>query len=443
MVVVPGRHGVDHGLARVHERAVGAVEERARAGRDDDRVDGVREPELPLVKAHDRLAERQDAFGGRVVRLSGFQRLARAVEQLLRNREVPWIEVADREVADGEALRLHRADLPGDAQDLRPDDAAGERGEPGVALLGRIEVRGDVHGPAVYRLLSSRAYALVPVVSRDAPRGARRRRGRLASASLPRGADPQARRGHLLVHAVRIPVAEEDDRHRARGDGRDGGDGSRPADPPAEGALGGIGPLAALRGRRDPLPPRGPQGRRVRARADGRGSRHRHGEALRHVLAAASVQPVPDPHEIPRRDPPALRPPARPRVPHEGRVLVRRRREGSRRALPEDGRGIPAHLRALQPRVRPRGSRLGRHRRLGVAGVHGRGRLGRGRARLLGRGRLRRERREGRHGPAPRALGGGGGEAVRRGERADAGDHDDARDRPSTSGRRRRESSTR
>ena len=45
--------------------------------------------------------------------------------------------------------------------------------------------------------------------------------------------------------------------------------------------------------------------------------------------------------------------------------------------------------------------------------------------------------------PAPRAVGGGGGEALRRGERADAGDHDDARDRRSTSGRRRRASSTR
>src|SRR5664280_3220448 len=217
------------------------------------------------------LAQRQDAFGGRVIRLARLERLARAVEQLLRDRKVLRIEVPDREIADREALRPYRADLPGNAQDLRPDDAAGERGEPGVALLGRLEVRSHVHGCAVYRLLSSRAYALVPVVSRDAPRGTRRRRGRLASAPLPRGTHPQARRGHLFVHAVRIPVAEENDRDRPRGDGCHGRDGSRPADPAAERALGGIGPLATLRRRRDPLSPRGPQGRRVRARADGRG----------------------------------------------------------------------------------------------------------------------------------------------------------------------------
>ena len=104
---------------------------------------------------------------------------------------------------------------------------------------------------------------------------------------------------------------------------------------------------------------------------------------------------------------------------------------------------VPEDLRPLRPRVRRRPGRLGRDRRLGVRGVHGRRGHGRGRARVLGRGRLRREHREGDDGPAPGAVGGGGGEAVRRGERADAGAHDAARTRRSTSGRRRRASSRR
>ena len=60
------------------------------------------------------------------------------------------------------------------------------------------------------------------------------------------GHDPEARGGHLLVHAVRLPVAQEDDRDRPRGDGRDGRPGGRPPDPPAEGALGRVGALGPL-----------------------------------------------------------------------------------------------------------------------------------------------------------------------------------------------------
>ena len=41
-----------------------------------------------------------------------------------------------------------------------------------------------------------------------------------------------------------------------------------------------------------------------------------------------------------------------PRVPDEGRLLLRRRPEGARRPLREDGEGVPDDLRALRPRVR-------------------------------------------------------------------------------------------
>src|ERR1035437_5472086 len=62
---------------------------------------------------------------------------------------------------------------------------------------------------------------------------------------------------------------------------------------------------------------------------------------------------------------------------------------------------------------------------LGLRGVHGRPRHGRGRSRLLRCGRLRREHREGHDGKAAGAVGGGGSAPLRRGERSDAGNYDD------------------
>ncbi len=252
------------------------------------------------------------------------------------------------------------------------------------------------------------------------PRGPRRRRGRLPQAPLPRGVDQKVAAGiysftpmgfRSLKKMIEI-VREEMDRT-----------GALEVDlpiAPAEGALGRVGAVGPLHERRDPLPPRGPQGDRVRPRADGRGGGDRHGPPLGHLVAAAAVQPLPDPDEVPRRDPPPLRPPARARVPDEGRLLLRRRPEGARRPLREDGQGVPDDLRALRPRVRARPGRLGRHRRLGLRGVHGRRRHRRGRARLLRGRRVRREHREGDHGAPPRAVGGRGGEAVRQGRLPDA-----------------------
>ncbi len=234
--------------------------------------------------------------------------------------------------------------------------------------------------------LSSGPDALVQLPPLHPPRSPRRCRGRLPQAPRPRGDADEGRRRHLLLHADGLPVAQEDDRDRPRGDGPDGRPRGRPADRAAEGALGRVGAVGPLHQRRHPLPPRGPQGDRVRARADGRGGGDRHGPPLGHLVAAAAVQPLPDPDEVPRRDPPPLRPPARARVPDEGRLLLRRRPEGPRRPLRQDGEGVPDDLRALRPRVRPRPGRLGRHRRLGLRGVHGRRRHRRGRARLL-RGR--------------------------------------------------------
>ena len=59
-------------------------------------------------------------------------------------------------------------------------------------------------------------------------------------------------------------------------------------------------------------------------RADARGSHHRHRPRRDQLVPPAPGHPLPDPDEVPRRSPSALRPDARTRVHHEGRVLVPR-----------------------------------------------------------------------------------------------------------------------
>ena len=96
-----------------------------------------------------------------------------------------------------------------------------------------------------------------------------------------------------------------------------------------------------------------------------------------------------------------------PRVPHEGRVLLRRRPEGSRRRTTGRWtRRTGAIFERCGLEYALVAGRLRRDRRLGVGGVHGRRRHGRGRARLLATrattARTSRRRRR----PAPRAVGG-------------------------------------
>ena len=106
-------------------------------------------------------------------------------------------------------------------------------------------------------------------------------------------------------------------------------------------------------------------------------------------------EPLPDPDEVPRRDPPALRVDARARVRHEGRLQLRPRRGGRRGELPRDVRRLHPDLRALRPALQGRGGRLRADRRLLLPRVHGARRHRRGRGRDLHGLRLRREPREG------------------------------------------------
>ena len=97
--------------------------------------------------------------------------------------------------------------------------------------------------------------------------------------------------------------------------------------------------------------PQGPQRPRLLLRPDARGGRHRPRAARGALVPRPADEPLPDPGEVPGRGAAALRAHARPRVHHEGRVLVprrpRRRASASTRYMYDD---LHAHLRALRPR---------------------------------------------------------------------------------------------
>ena len=98
---------------------------------------------------------------------------------------------------------------------------------------------------------------------------------------------------------------------------------------------------------------RGPPRARHALRPDQRGDDHRHLPVLRAVLQGPAAQPLSHPVEIPGRGAPALRADARPRIPDEGRLFVRRR-PGRRAAfLQQDVRRLSAHLRPAWPEVDP------------------------------------------------------------------------------------------
>ncbi len=170
-----------------------------------------------------------------------------------------------------------------------------------------------------------------------------------------------------------------------------------PGGPDARGgavrALEGERPLGRLRQGAAAL--QGPGGPRVLPRPHPRRGHHRPRAAGGALLPAAPAEPLPDPGQVPRRDPPALRADARPRVLHEGRLLLRRGRGGGDGVVPEDVRGLLPDLPPDGARLPRRRGRHRQHRRLELARVHGDRRLRRGRDRLLRLLRLRGERREG------------------------------------------------
>ncbi len=83
--------------------------------------------------------------------------------------------------------------------------------------------------------------------------------------------------------------------------------------------------------RRRHLPAQGPQGRRLPARAHPRGDVHARGEGPVLLLQGPAGLALPDPDQVPRRGASPRRHAARPRVHHEGLLLLRHRRRGPRR----------------------------------------------------------------------------------------------------------------
>ena len=127
-------------------------------------------------------------------------------------------------------------------------------------------------------------------------------------------------------------------------------------------ALRGERPLDRVR--RQHLPAQGPQGRRLPARPHARGDVHPRGEGPLLVLQGPAALDLPDPDQVPRRGAAPRRPAARPRVRHEGLLLLRHRRRRPRRELPAAPRRLHPDLRPARLRLRHRHAPLRRHGRL-------------------------------------------------------------------------------
>ena len=229
------------------------------------------------------------------------------------------------------------------------------------------------------------------------PRFDHARRQRFPCCACP-AARPHPARGPVRGRGARAPAAGEAVRapggpgihtwlplgflvfrnveHRAKEDGAGRGPGRCtsppccPASPTEARSLGRV--------RRQPLPPQGPAGGRPPAGADARGDVHPAGQGPVLVVQGPAPFAVPDPEQVPRRGPSPRRTAAGPRVHHEGRVLVRRRRGGSRTLVSDPAQGLSRHLPAAGPRLRGRLRHVGCHGRQPQRGVPLPARRGRG-----------------------------------------------------------------
>ena len=147
--------------------------------------------------------------------------------------------------------------------------------------------------------------------------------------------------------------AQRDEPRRRDGAGHAGGAAGR--------AVAGIGPLAGVRPGAAALerPPRA----RLRDPADLGGGDHRARARRAEELPASAGALLPDPDQVPRRAPAALRHHARARVRDEGRLLVPRRLRRPAARVPQHARHLHAHLHPARPQVPRRRRRHRRHRR--------------------------------------------------------------------------------
>ena len=169
----------------------------------------------------------------------------------------------------------------------------------------------------------------------------------------------------------------------------------RPGDPHADGvpggALAGKRTLAAVRARVAAF--QGSSRPRLLLRTDPGGGGDGHRPARGAVVSPVAAQPLSDSGEVPGRGAAALRPHARSRVPHEGRLLVPHFRRGLPARVRQHVPSVLQDLHALRPRVPSRGGGHGGHRWLAIARVPGARRIRRRRHSQLPSLRLRGQRR--------------------------------------------------
>ena len=181
----------------------------------------------------------------------------------------------------------------------------------------------------------------------DPARGSGRRGVGLAPPARPGGARAPARRRALDLAARRPPRPYEGRGDPPRGDERDGRARAADARVAARRALAAHRPLRHRRA----LQARRPQGRPARAGDDSRGEPDLPRRARGALLPRPAVAALPHPDQGAGRAAPPRRRAPHPRVPDEGRILVRPRRRGPRRELRAVSQGLRPHLRPLRPRL--------------------------------------------------------------------------------------------
>ena len=186
-----------------------------------------------------------------------------------------------------------------------------------------------------------------PPVRAHAQGGPDRGRAREPPPAASRRHDSQGGGRPLHLPAAGLALHHEDREHRTRRDGQRGRPGAHDAHHGRRRPLAPERPHRRLRQGAHPLPR--PPRARVRPGPHARGDRHGARAQRASQLQAAPRKPLPHPGQVPRRVPPALRPHARPRVHHEGRLQLLRHAGEPAGGVRQDEGGLRQHLRALRP----------------------------------------------------------------------------------------------
>ncbi len=179
--------------------------------------------------------------------------------------------------------------------------------------------------------------------------------------------DSQAGVRSLHLDADGAACAAKGRGHRSRGNEQGRRPGSADAGHSTSRALAGVRPLGAVRP--GAAASEGPPQSRILCRPDPRRGHHRPGTQRASQLQAAADQLLSDPDQVPRRNPSALRPHARPRVPDEGRLLLPPVPGIAAGNLRPHARGVLQCLHAPRARLPSGASRHRLHRRNRLARV--------------------------------------------------------------------------